>query len=396
MKINYLVGNDNGNHEQDLVVNGKMYPFPNVYSVVTNTVDPEDVPTEELIPNLLDRLHTTVQSRNLLHNTSVTVFVGQRAINEGETIRNMNLKVAAKHKQDLPLINTLSNLAAIAVKEAFNKKKKVVKEIELIVDYMTTALPASQWTKDNAEYFSNRFTGEHLVTVHVGDTDIIVKINIKNTRTVKEGVVALFALIENEKGEYRNDDLFKEFKEEYSLEDMDGSFFEDIRIVHSDIGDGTTEYAVTEGYETNGRTHGKEHGIGRTMELAIKNFSEIWGTEPTRQVFASYLKNEKSKFHEDAVSSMATAKKELANIVLEEIMTTSKDLGYDYEVLAVYGGGSIQLKDVLWKELKEFCDSKKIKLLWVPKEYATTLNARGLEIFTNLAAEKLKESAVQE
>lgn len=77
-------------------------------------------------------------------------------------------------------------------------------------------------------------------------------------------------------------------------------------------------------------------------------------------------------------------------------MTTSKDLGYDYEVLAVYGGGSIQLKDVLWKELKEFCDSKKIKLLWVPKEYATTLNARGLEIFTNLAAEKLKESAVQE
>lgn len=124
MKINYLVGNDNGNHEQDLVVNGKMYPFPNVYSVVTNTVDPEDVPTEELIPNLLDRLHTTVQSRNLLHNTSVTVFVGQRAINEGETIRNMNLKVAAKHKQDLPLINTLSNLAAIAVKEAFNKRKK--------------------------------------------------------------------------------------------------------------------------------------------------------------------------------------------------------------------------------------------------------------------------------
>lgn len=393
MKLTYLVGNDNGNHEQDLVVNGKLYQFQNVYSVVTNSIEDEDISPEEMIPNLLDRLYVTVQSRSI--NGVHEVFVGKRALEEGENVRNMNIKLGKKHKEDLPLITTLSNLAGIAVKESFNKKKKIVKDIEIDVD-MTTALPASQWTRETSEEFSNRFMdNQHFVTVHIGKTDVLVKINFVFVKTIKEGVAALFSIIENTKGEYRNDDLFDEFIKEYGLEQIDGSYFTEKRILHADIGDGTTEYAVTTGYKTEGKTHGKPHGIGHALESAMKKFNERWDFEISRQEFAGFLKNKSSKYYNDAVVSLSTAKRELAKTILEELETTSKELKHDYECIVIYGGGSIQLRDVLYGDLKEFCDRVQVKILWIDKKHAISMNAKGLEIFTNILLPKFKEKALQ-
>ncbi|GCF76344.1 hypothetical protein BC2926_38850 [Bacillus cereus] len=393
MKLNYQIGNDNGNHEQDIVINGKMYQFANVYSVVTNSIEDEDISAEEMIPNLLDRLYVTIQSRSI--NGAHEVFVGKRALEDGENVRNMNIKLGKKHKEDLPLITTLANLAGVAVKETFSKKNKIVKDIEISVD-MTTALPASQWTKETANEFSSRFMDtQHLVTVHLGKTDILVKVNFVFVKTVKEGVVTLFGIIEDEKGKYRNDDLFDEFSKEYNLGKIDGSYFKDKKILHADIGDGTSEYAVTTGYKTDGRTHGRPHGIGHALESAIKKFKEKWDIEVSRQEFAEYVKKEGSKYHPIAIDSLAVAKRELAKTILEELQMTSKDLKHDYDAIVVYGGGSIQLKDVLYKELKEFCDSVQVKLLWIDKKYAVTMNARGLEIFTKVALPQFKEKALQ-
>lgn len=393
MKLSYLVGNDNGNSEQKIVVNGKMYKFPNVYSVVANKINDEEITAEEMVPGLLDHLFVTVQSRSI--NGAHTVFVGKRAIQEGKNVHSMNIQLTRKHKEDLPIINTLANLAAIGVKESFQKKKKIVNEIEITVD-MTTALPTSQWDLEKSEYFSNRFMGQqHLVTVHLGKTDILVKINFEYVKTVREGVISLFGIIENEKGEYRNDDLFKEFMEAYNIEEMDGSYFKDAKILHADIGDGTTEYSVTNGYKTEGQTHGRPHGLGHAIEIAIQNFVDDIGIDVSRQKFSQYLIGKNEKYHSEAHKHMRVAKQELAKRISEELMVTSLNLQHDYKCMVIYGGGSIELKDVMYGELKAFCDSVRVQLLWIDKKYATEMNAKGLEIFTNVMLPKFKEKALQ-
>lgn len=53
----------------------------------------------------------------------------------------------------------------------------------------------------------------------------------------------------------------------------------------------------------------------------------------------------------------------------------------DIDIIVVYGGGSILMKDKLYPKLKELADRLRIQLLYVPKEYAITLNAEGLDFF---------------
>ncbi|MDA1569393.1 ParM/StbA family protein [Bacillus cereus] len=396
MKLRFEVGNDNGNSEQKMTVNDTMYLSPNVYSVVTNTVSHEDVKPEKMIENLLNHLYVTIQSRHLNQYTqSVTVFSGKRALEEGENVRNMSIRMGEKHKEDIPLINTLANLAGIAVQKAFEKKGEIVKDINLSVD-MTTALPASQWNETTAKEFSNRFMEhEHTVIVHVGNTDINVKIDFSYVKTVKEGVIALFALMEDGKDSYRNDDIFDEFIKEYNLEKIDGSFFEDRLILHSDIGDGTNEYAITRGYETNNKTHGEDHGIGHAIESAIKKYEQIRKYKMTRQEFSKLVQTEGARFHSTAVECLRTAKEELANLILREIQETIKSMKFETDVVVVYGGGSIQMRDVLYAPLKQFLDENEMKLLWINKKNATTLNAQGLNIFTKTLLKDEKKEVLQ-
>ncbi|MCU5201638.1 MULTISPECIES: ParM/StbA family protein [Bacillus cereus group] len=396
MKLRFEVGNDNGNSEQKMTVNDTLHLCPNVYSVVTSTVGHEDTKPENLIGNLLDHLYVTIQSRHLNQYTqSVTVFVGKRALAEGENVRNMSIRMGEKHKEDIPLINTLANLAAIAVQKAFEKKGEIVKDINLSVD-MTTALPASQWNETTAREFSNRFMEhEHTVIVHLGNTDINVKIDFTYVKTVKEGVIALFALMEDGKEAYRNDDIFDEFIKEYKLEKIDGSYFEDLQILHSDIGDGTNEYAITRGYEVSNKTHGEDHGVGHAIESAIKKFEQIRNYKMTRQEFSELIKTPGKRFHDTAVECLRSAKEELANLILIEIKETIKDMKFDIDVVMAYGGGSIQMKDVLYKPLKEFLDANEMKLLWINEKNATTLNMQGLNIFTKTLLKDAKKEALQ-
>ena len=62
-------------------------------------------------------------------------------------------------------------------------------------------------------------------------------------------------------------------------------------------------------------------------------------------------------------------------------------------MVVCYGGGSIAMREFLEPNLKSFCERTNIKLLYVPKEYAVSLEALGLYEFTQLSAfSKMKES----
>ncbi|GIQ62034.1 hypothetical protein PACILC2_06020 [Paenibacillus cisolokensis] len=53
----------------------------------------------------------------------------------------------------------------------------------------------------------------------------------------------------------------------------------------------------------------------------------------------------------------------------------------EVDVICVYGGGSILMRPVLYPLLKELCDEREIKLLYIPAAYAVTMNAQGLDAF---------------
>ncbi|PFY98760.1 hypothetical protein COL60_29945 [Bacillus pseudomycoides] len=389
MKINYFVEDDNGNSEKKITINGEMLKFPNTYSYVYKEPVPMEKKIEELVYGLFHNMDVTVNSSALKGQVAQRIFVGERAIRSGADLQNLNIRSnRGKHKQDTTIMTTVSAIACRAVQDMFKNEGSLEEGANIETNIsMVTALPASEWNKEKAKELSERFTNSsHHVTVTVGDVRIYVTLKFEKVIVVQEGTVALFDLIEDGKGNYRNDDLFDEFKEMYDMKDITGEYFSEKRLLHIDIGDGTTEYVVTKGYDyDNDHSSGERHGIGHAIERAKKDFEDEWGFSVERQEFAGYLKEEHPKYYEDAKKFLARAKFNLADEVLDTAETKLQDLKYDVDVVVVYGGGSIQLKENLFEDLKEICDSKKIKILWIKPKYATEMNVQGMTVFSSIA-----------
>lgn len=389
MKINYFVEDDNGNSEKKITINGEMLKFPNTYSYVYKEPVPMEKKIEELVHGLFHNMDVTVNSSALKGQVAQRIFVGERAIRSGADLQNLNIRSnRGKHKQDTTIMTTVSAISCRAVQDMFKSENSLEEGANIEANIsMVTALPASEWTKEKAKQLSERFTNSsHHVTVTVGDVRIYVTLKFDKVIVVQEGTVALFALIEDGKGNYRDDDLFNEFKEMYNLKNITGEYFQEKRLLHIDIGDGTTEYVVTKGYDyDNDHSSGERHGIGHAIERAKKDFEDEWGFSVERQEFAGYLKEEHPKYYDDAKKFLARAKFNLADEVLDTAETKLQDLKYDVDVVCVYGGGSIQLKENLFEELNEICDSKKIKILWINPKNATEMNVKGMTVFSSIA-----------
>ncbi|MGR9635211.1 hypothetical protein ACU82A_29920 [Bacillus cereus] len=116
--------------------------------------------------NLLDDLHVHVTSEAIERNGSF--FVGKRAMRNSEKMKSMNIKVANKHEEDLPVINTLSVIAANVIQSVYEEAKSVPDLLKVELDLMT-AIPASQHNPKTAEILSERFSSNtHVVIVYVG------------------------------------------------------------------------------------------------------------------------------------------------------------------------------------------------------------------------------------
>ena len=68
----------------------------------------------------------------------------------------------------------------------------------------------------------------------------------------------------------------------------------------------------------------------------------------------------------------------------------------EVDIVVIYGGGSILMRETLEKKLQAFCHRAKIKLFYVPQKDTITLEAKGLynftcsDIFESLKAKYIK------
>ncbi len=397
-KIHYNCGNDNGNSQHKLYINKKLFVQPNVYYKATKSPWKDDYSPTSLIPNLLDNLVVTIDSPSV--NPGI-YFIGSFALKSTDVVTSMDVRVGEKHLEDVPIINTLGLIAGKAIQDAFEEEKDLPKNINVTID-MATALPARQWNKDTARIFKERFIKDsHRVTVHIKQERVNVEITFEHVEVLAEGVPATFAIQSDLNGKVRKGEMFDQFAKDYNLPSVDGSYFKDKMILHDDIGDGSTEFVVTVGAKfLDEHIDGINSGIGHAIDDAMPDFEDKTGLGTiSRQDYSRYLTN-KGKFTARAIECLTVPLETQVRMNLQRLTRQFDKTKNEVEVVCVYGGGSIVMKDiinVLEEPLKTFVHSKgrEAMLLYIPAQFATKLNAEGLAIFVDSPIfKRLKEMAL--
>lgn len=375
------VGNDNGNSEQDIIINGEFISSPNVYSKVLKLPNLEEFSPKYVAENIHENLIVTVTSTSVNNGTPTTYYIGEYATRAGSILKNIKVgAMNSKVDSDVPVINTLSHIAAYVVQQAFKQNLKE-ESFKANVD-MTTGLPVNQYNKEAAKAFAEKFLNhEHKVVVYLGSEKREVSINFEYVKTLPEGVPTVFFL-----------ESLKEGSEAYKvlLGDVIGKLkekgvsFENIRIFHTAIGEGTTEHPLTEGYTfdpnfINGTDNGTGHAINEVLNMFRKDMAL---TKFERQDYSMALRDEDNRFHNQAVEYIQIALEQQADIILDNLKREVGRANNNGDLILIYGGGSILMEKYLKDEAEKFSKKVNIPLLYVPKEYAVRLEVEGMYVFT--------------
>lgn len=369
------IANDIGNSETKMIIADNLLKQPSVYKRLFKTPNVTETNIDKAVANLQDEILVNITSKSLKRNG--LFFVGNRANQTADQIENMNINLGNKHRHDVPVVTTLSMIATWAVEENYKKNGKLPSSLD-VTSVMTSAIPASEYTTDKARHLENRFADyEHVVVVYVADELVTVTINFKGVKVTQEGVPALYALLES------NHDILDNYNNEYK-NDAKPTDFQNKKILHVDIGDGTTEYIYTVGLNPKPDVcSGERRGVGHATEQAVKmlNDSTDGFVRLNRQQFMYALRDESHKQHEKAKDYMHEARFSQAQKIIEDVQEKyMNNAASDVDVITVYGGGSIQFKDDLYDDLLGFCGTVGCELLWIPKKYAVNMNVRGMKI----------------
>lgn len=367
------IGNDNGNSEHDIKINGKLINQPNVYAKVRKLPNFDEVNKDYVLKNIENNLIVTCEDPSGIY------YLGNYALKSGKTVRSIEIGIDNnKVENDIIFINTLAEIAGYAAVEHFNIVGNFNDIILTKVD-MTTSLPVSYYSHKKALEFSNKFLEKkHMVTVHIGNSDARVEIEFTFVKTIPEGVTATFALKDATK------ELFEEHNKKYN-DNVNKDIFQNAKVLHVAIGEGTTEYPITNGIEFNPEfIQGTNNGVGHAIDKALEEFKTAKGLSKfTRQDYSEVIKDKNHKFHELALELVEQYIEEQAEEILIHAKQEIQKANNDIDVVCVYGGGSILMRKSLEQNLRKFCDRAEIKLFYVPEEYAINLECEGLYNFTN-------------
>lgn len=369
-----VVANDIGNSETKMIVNDTLIKQPSVVKRLLSKPNVMETNVEKNIANLLDELIVHVTSNAI--KRSGLYFIGKRANMTADKVENMNIKLGNKSKHDIPVLMTLSMLAARSVQLAYQENQELPPSISVDVS-MTTAIPASEYSADQARYLEGRFTSnDHVVIVYVGETPVTVTLHFQTVKVTQEGIPALYALLESE------NEILKNYNEHYKKQAVPKDFANK-RILHVDIGDGTTEYIYTVGMNpVTDVCSGEKRGVGHATEEATQLLKEEVGgfLNLNRQQFMNIFRDPSHHLHDLAVRFMQEARYSQAQRILEDIQEKYSDIAGNVDVIAVYGGGSIQFKEELYEELLDFANTVHCEVLWIPEKYAVDMNVNGLHV----------------
>lgn len=397
------VGNDTGNSELDMIINKEEIRQANVYGRVIGGINLEELDQDKFIENLEDNLIIGICDSEYIE--SGDYYIGNYTLRSGARVRNIEVgEENRKVDSDVCFINTLALISAYAVKQAY-KENKDVKDINVKID-MTGALPITQYSKAEGLRFANKFMGtEHRVTVKTPKQNYFVTLNFEFVRVIPEGVTTTFALISDDSEKLfkfynkqvafnlkknKNDDLYKE--------ELHTSYFQEKerRILHVAIGEGTTEFPITEGITFDPNfVEGLNNGVGHAIKTALPLFNREFRAKYSRQMFSDVVKDKEHKYHADALEYLSVPLEDEAEVIYRKAVEELEKANNEVDLILVYGGGSILMRKHLEKKLEKVARKIRAKLLYIEEKDAVMLEANGLYNFVNSALfEKLKETTL--
>jgi len=370
-----VIGIDIGNAKTEMFYatkNGeKSVRQPSVIAYLLKTPDAPDLSIEQVMNTLHDSLLINVQSKAIKKNG--LYYVGKKALQHDGMKMNMNLALGGKTEHDVPIITSLGLIASTSIKEYFELHTELPESLSVEVN-MATAIPSSEYSRGNANRLEERFKQRHTVIVHIGEEEIMVTIKITECKVTEEGKTAMLAFYESDPS------ILSHYNELYNDTKVP-SDFANVTSLHTDIGDGTTEMTVINGFSpAQGLSSGSRLGVGHASQDAISLLRESSmniSSKFTRQQLQEWLLQDSERgqlargYMEEAIYNQSTQ-------LLEEIQTAYQELASSSaDYLFVHGGGSITFEDTLKVELIEFTQQNHCKLVWIPKEFASQMNSRG-------------------
>ena len=366
------VGNDNGNSEHDIIINDVLINQPNVYAKIAKLPNLDEVDKQYVLDNLKDNLIITYDGGKY--------YIGKYALKSGQRVRNMEVGIDNnKVESDVVRINTVGQIAGAAIKERYKNASEITDEILKVKVDMTTALPVSYYSAKLAKEFTDVFMqNKHIVLVNIGNIQVPVEIKFEFVKVIPEGVDATFALREDDK-------YFEEYNKLNKENKLTKEFFKNCRCLHVAIGEGTTEYPITQGIKFDPEfINGSDNGIGIAIDTVNEEFKKQKGlTKFTRQDYSRVIRDEAHKYYELAIDLVEPSIEDQAIEILSHIKQEIQKANNEVDIVCIYGGGSILMRKYLEKKVKTFCDRADILLLYIPAQYAVNIEAEGLYNFTN-------------
>ncbi|MFP7486509.1 ParM/StbA family protein [Priestia filamentosa] len=401
---------DVGNSEHGSFIDEEMMLQPSTISKLRKKPFYEDLDLSVVMAKdkLFEELVVEIDSPEI--KTSAMYSIGQAAIEGQRHYTHTNLRGSSEEKgkrfSDVPIIMTVATFAARAVQKAYKNSGELPTAISLTAD-MITGLPVREYNQSNAQYFAERFTKhQHNVKVLLGaQQSVEVAVNFDFVKVFPEASTAMWAIWKDRKKEVRTGYFFKEFEEAYAeklklegIKEVDGSYFIDKRVLHMDIGEGTTEFPITNGLVPDQKmTNGSDNGIGYAIESILEEYrSKVKLNKAQRHNVSKVLKDKKHKYHKVAMELIEGPLEGQAEDIVNAAAGYMTDANNEIDVVVVYGGGSILLKEYLYPALLEECEDRGIMLLYIPETDAATLYLEGLNvILTNGAFDALKKKALE-
>ncbi len=408
------VGNDNGNSAHKIIINNELFVGPNVFAKVRAIPEIERLDQKKFIDNIMDHLIVTINSKYL----SVGNYICGHYALEGSN-RPTSIKVGAvnsKLKSDVPLVNTLGRIAGYAVKKAYEQDPELIKEtIEVSVD-MATELPVKQASEANKREFAKKFMYYesdnkkynliHIITVHLPNRTVEVKIDFNFVDVLPEAVPAVFRFQrlgttkdENEiKKELQlikplltfNPDLEKHLTKEVTIngskvQAVNGNYFRNLDILHGSIGEGTSEFPLTKDiYFDPNFIFGEDTGVGHAIKSSLPEFKKEFQLRTySRQNFSEQLRNPEEKYHEEATEIFDHYLEAEADDILHYLQDEAEKANNQVDLISIYGGGSCPMEKHLKAPIESFGKNTRINVLYVPEAFAVELEAWGLWEFVN-------------
>lgn len=391
-----LVANDLGYGAVKAQVDDERILFPSVAALLReqDIQDPvqfsNDVDRDYYFEHFLEHMDVTVSSPAV--TTQGRFLVGRSASESPLPLSAFDVSdFSGKSEEDLSLILTLSMIAAKRVKEAYQNGEDLTETLKANV-VMATALPVSEIKRNNiANTYKERYLkGVHGVTFHNFGTPINVSLTFKEVYVMPEGETAQFYIANSTDSKFKKS-IEKDFKEHYP--DMKDVSVEDLttsgNVVGIDIGEGTTDIVVLVDGKADGlSSNSLEVGYGNVLQEAIEalqmqrfNFSERAKLQEFLAKPSTGLNKARKQKVESIVQYQFTP---FVNSITNATSAVMRKANSSTEVVFVYGGGSIPMKEQsdlrqrLSEKMKAFSGGFDIPVVWIDKEYAQLMNLNGL------------------